>query len=174
MKSWFPEILSALAAFAVSTAGAAPRAVEPFTPSTWAGWQGDLAQPAVVVFTSTDCAHCPAVLERLTQAVQERRARRPAPGAASAAGSGAGLAVIAVVMDVAPGQADATLLARPHYRGADRLFAFAGPTAALRFSVNPAWRSVTPYVAFLQPGRPPTWVTGPPSAADIAAWAGSR
>lgn len=171
-------LLSALTVFTLSIAGAAPRAVEPFSASTWAGWQGGLAQPAVIVFTSTDCVHCPAVLERLAQAVRERRPRLPAPGPASAPTVGAGAmrntVVIAVVIDAAPGEADAELLARPHYRAADRLFAFAGPSAPLRFGVNPSWRGVTPYVAFLQPGRPPRWITGAPSDADFDAWWAAR
>ncbi len=151
--------ISALAGLALSMAVAAPRAVEPFTAATWTGLRG-AAQPMAVVFTSTDCVHCPAVLERLAQ--RFRGMRPPAP------------LLVAVVVDAAPGEVDTELLARAHHRVADRLFAFAGPALALRFSVNPDWRGVTPYLALLQPGRAPQWITGPPSEADLEAWAGRR
>lgn len=139
------------------------RGVEPFTAATWAALKSGVSAPTVVVFTSTDCAHCPAVLERL--AAERRGHRAPA---------GARPQLVAVVMDVAPGVADAELLARPYLRACDRLLAFDGPATALRFAVNPAWRGVTPYLAVLRPGLPPRWVTGPPSPADLEAWTAAR
>ena len=56
------------------------------------------------------------------------------------------------------------------YRHADRLFAFAGQAAAIRYAVDPRWRGVTPYVSFLVRDRPAVGVTGPPARADIDAW----
>jgi len=134
-------------------ASAAPRQVEAFDASAWPALQAGLKQPAMVVFSTTDCGHCPAVLAQLRQQIGRRRA-----------------ALIAVVMDFVPGQDDAMLKADPHYRHADRLFAFDGQAPALRHTVDPRWRGVTPYVVFLTPGSPPKAVTGPPSAAYVAAW----
>lgn len=146
---------SAVAASA-APATAAPRGVEAFDSARWATLQATLKQPAVLVFSTTDCVHCPVVLQRMGQDIRQRKLQA---------------ALLAVVMDQAPGDDDAALLADPHYAGADRLFAFAGQAPAIRYAVDPRWRGVTPYLVFLAPGRPPVVVTGPPSAATVEAWA---
>jgi thiol-disulfide isomerase/thioredoxin len=154
------RVLCALwAAAALVPAHAAPRAVEVFDRPAWGALQAGLTAPAIVVFTATYCAHCPAVMAQLAQ-----DKRRLLPSAQ----------LIAVVMDAVPGDDDAKLLRDPHHRPLDRLFAFQGQAAALRHAVDPSWRGITPYVAFLHPGEPPRWVTGPPKAQDLAAWARKR
>ena len=158
MNPSFRSLAAGLAAaFAMGAAAAAPRGVEPFGPKTWAALQSALQRPTAVVFTTTDCTHCPAAIARIADAI--------AP-----LGPRAGLA--AVVMDLAPGEADAALLANPHYARADRLLAFAAAAPALRFEVSPRWRGVTPFVALLVPGRAPLFVTGAPSPAQLDAWLG--
>ena len=151
-RAWLAA-LALLSAAVQLPADAAPRQVEAFDASAWPALQAGLKQPAVVVFSTTDCAHCPAVLAQLHQHIGRRRA-----------------ALIAVVMDLVPGQDDAALKADAHYRHADRLFAFDGQAPALRHAVDPRWRGVTPYVVFLTPGSPPKAVTGPPPAAHVEAW----
>lgn len=131
------------------------RQVETFDAGTWAALQAGLKQPAAVVFTTTDCVHCPVVIHQL--------AERLKPGRDKAT-------LIAVVMDQAPGDNDAGLLADAHYTPARRLFAFDGQAPLIRHGIDPQWRGVTPYVVFLGPGQPPRRVTGPPSADDVAAW----
>lgn len=138
-----------------AAAQAAPRRVEPFDAATWPALQAGLKQPAAVVFTTTDCAHCPAVLDALARTIAQRKLKAQ---------------LVAVVMDKAPGEADAALKADAHYRRTDRLLAFDGQAQALRFGVDPAWRGVTPYVVFLAPGQPAQAVTGPPGAEDLDAW----
>ena len=138
-----------------SAAVAAPKAVEAFDATTWPALQ-QARQPLAVVFTTTDCSHCPAVVEQLARSLRAQRG---------------GARLVTVVMDVSPGEADAALLATAHYRQADRLLAFDGAAAALRYRVNPAWRGVTPYVALLRPGQPVTFVMGPPSAQEVKDWA---
>lgn len=135
---------------------AAPRTVEAFDAAQWRALQATLKQPAVVVFSATWCPNCPAVIEELAQDLRERHLAAP---------------LLVVVMDVAPGEADAKLLQQAHYRVAERLFAFAGPAPALRYSVDPAWRGATPFVALLTPGAPPRFVTGPPTGDELDAWA---
>jgi hypothetical protein len=131
-------------------ASAAPRLVESFDAGTWAGWQQSLRRPAIVVFTTTDCAHCPAALAEI-----ERQRRSHTPRAE----------LLVVVMD---GESDdASLLQQAHYRSADRLLAFDGPANRLRHSVNPGWIGVTPYVALLAGAAAPKFVMGVP---DMAAW----
>lgn len=135
---------------------AAPRAVEAFDKLTWAALQSGLRQPAVVVFSTTDCAHCPAVVDALVKDIRQRKLKAT---------------LMTVVMDASPGEDDAALLKHPHYGRADRVFAFAGQAPALRYTVEPRWRGVTPYVVFLSPGQAPRAVAGPPSRLDIDAWA---
>lgn len=162
MSAVWPAILATVplalagtpAAMAAGSAAAA-RPVEAFGPGTWPALQAGLKQPAVVVFSTTDCSHCPAVLASLRQTISQRLPRAQ---------------LMAVVMDQAPGEADAALIADAHYRPADRLLAFDGAAPMLRYAVDPRWRGVTPYVVFLVPGAPPRAVTGPPEAADLAAW----
>lgn len=140
-------------------AQAAPGQVERFTPATWRHWQATLSRPTAVVFTTTDCAYCPAAVAALRRALAEGRLRDLHAELA------------AVVMDVAPGGDDAALLADAHYQPADRLLAFDGPAAALRHAVEPRWHGVTPAVALLAPGLAPRWIVGAPSEAQLEDWA---
>ena len=149
-------ICTAASALVASVAAATPQAVERFDARTWTGLQTTVGQPTAVVFTTTDCAYCPAVMDRLARDIRQGRLKAR---------------LVAVVMDAAPGESDRALMLDAHYRLADRLFAFDGDERALRYSVNPGWRGVTPYVAFLRPHSPPMWVTGSPSDAEIASWA---
>jgi hypothetical protein len=148
-----------LVAAALMPAHAAPRTVEVFDRPAWPALQAGLTAPAIVVFTATYCAHCPAVIAQLA-----RDKWRLQPSAQ----------LIAVVIDAVPGDDDARLLRDPHHHPVDRLFAFHGQAAALRHAVDPSWRGITPYVAFLHPAEAPRWVTGPPSVQDLAAWARKR
>jgi hypothetical protein len=158
-KLWFPSLAAALGLLALLAgwqAAAAPLAVEPFDRATWPALQGAMKKPTLVVFSSTSCGNCPAVMEQLSLELRRRKLDA---------------SLMAVVTDVAPGEADAQLMAQHHYRVAERLFAFDGQAPALRFAVNPAWRGATPFVALLVPGRGPQWVTGAPSATELDAWA---
>lgn len=139
-----------------SSVTAPARQVEPFSLSTWSQLSRAATRPTVVVFSTTDCSHCPAVMQALHAHVVRQQLRAP---------------LVAVVMDVAPGEDDAGLLANPHYASAQRLLAFDGQPAALRHAVNPSWRGVTPYVALLRPGAAPTFSLGVPSDAQLRAWA---
>lgn len=150
------SLVLALALVAAIGAHAAPaRVVEPFGEDSWVNLQTQLKQPAAVVFTTTDCAHCPAVIQSLATTIRHQHLK-------------AGLWV--VVMDQAPGEDDAALLADNHYRAAHRLLAFDGQAARLRHGVDPGWRGMTPYVVLLAPGQTARAVVGPPAAADVAAW----
>ena len=147
--------LCGLLAYLGFSAVAAPRVVEAFDGATWSQLQASLQRPAVVVFSTTDCTHCPAAMESLAREIHAGKLAAD---------------LVAVVMNQAPGEADAGLLRSGHYRRADRLFSFAGSGTALRYSVNPEWRGVTPFIAFLVPHERPVWVTGIPSASDVAHW----
>lgn len=155
MKPWSLSLFVALccaAALGPRGAAAAPAVVESFDASTWATLQQSLEAPTAVVFTTTDCVHCPAVIEQLAAQVHKRRLNA---------------SVVAVAMD---GDGVPGLLRDPHYRPADRLFAFVGQSAPIRYAVSPGWRGMTPYVVFLAPARAPASVLGRPSDVQIDAW----
>lgn len=158
----FPRLAIAAGLIALAAGwhvAAAPRGIEPFAAGTWGALQSSLKKPALVVFSSTSCGNCPAVMEQLSAELRRRRVDAT---------------LMAVVTDMAPGEDDAHLLQQPHYRVAERLFAFDGQAPALRHVVNPAWRGATPYVGLLVPGQPVRWVTGAPAATDLDAWAAAR
>jgi hypothetical protein len=116
----------------VVPAFAAPSAILPFGAETWSELGRSPGRPMAVVFTTTDCGHCPKVIDGLADDIRKARSK---------------VRLVVVVMDGA-GQEDA-LRADRHYRHANTLYAFDGDPAALRYKVNPAWHGMTPYVAFM-------------------------
>lgn len=133
-----------------AAAVAAPSAVLPFGANTWGELARSPSRPRAVVFSTTDCTHCPAVIDSLADAIRKSR---------SAA------RLVVVVMDGA-GQEEA-LLADRHYRSANVLYAFDGDAMALRYKVNPAWRGLTPYVALIPATGEAGFHTGTPPAAAL-------
>jgi hypothetical protein len=152
----FRDLAMALATGAALACQAAPPKIEGFDVQAWNALLASTGKPTAVVFTTTDCAYCPGVLRQLSDEIRQRRLDAT---------------LVAVVMDVGPGEDDARLLSDPHHRDVDRLLAFSGQAAALRHAVNPAWRGVTPYIAFLAKGTAPRWVTGPPPSQAVNEWA---
>lgn len=129
----------------VAAAAAAPQAILPFGANTWSELAQSKRRPLVVVFSTTDCAHCPKAIDDLAMAIRKADSR-------------VGLAV--VVMDGA-GQEEA-LRADRHYRMANALYAFDGDAMALRFKVDPDWRGLTPYVALIPATGAIRFHAGPP------------
>jgi thiol-disulfide isomerase/thioredoxin len=136
-----------------ATAVAAPANVLPFGMETWKELGSSRSRPMVVVFSTTDCGHCPAVIDSLAQEIRKSPAK-------------ARLAV--VVMDGA-GQ-EKLLRADRHYRQANLLYAFDGDGMALRFRVNPDWRGLTPYVALIPATGETRFHTGSPPADALRAF----
>ena len=149
-------LLVLLGALCGASVCAAPRSVEPFGVGAWPALQASVKQPTVVVFTATWCASCPQVLESLVAELQQRKVKAT---------------IMAVVMDVAPGEKDSSLVRNAHYKRVDRLFAFDGQAPAIRDRVDPKWRGAAPYVVLLSPNAPPRVSTGMPGQTDISAWA---
>ncbi len=131
---------------------AAASRIEGFDGQSWSRLQKELPRPAVVVFSTTDCSHCPAIIAALGQQLKNRQPLVP---------------LVVVVMD---GEGQDDLLQEPHYLPANRLFVFKGQTAALQFSVSPAWRGVTPYVALLPKAGPVNLILGKPSGQEVESW----
>ena len=128
---------------------AAPKA-ELFEAASWERLSHDPGHPAIVVLSTTDCVHCPGVIRSLA------REKSRYPGNPR---------LIAVVMD---GGLD--IVGKSPYNLAERVFVFGKNPQALRYSVNPDWRGVTPYIALLSPYRPIQYLVGPPAERDIRAF----
>ena len=142
-------VCAALAACAPAALAAAGK-LEAFGSDTWVTLQRDATRPAIVVFATTDCVHCPSVIAKIEA---QRQRLKPKP------------ALLIVVMDASP--ADSALLHDAHYKPADRLLAFDGDAQRLRYGVSPRWIGVTPYVAMLAPGgAAPHFFMGAPAERD--------
>lgn len=145
-------IFASLLALAAGSAVAAPAAVEPFDKASWPALVSGKARPAIVVFTSVSCTHCPGAIARLAA---KRTAVNPQ------------VKMVVVSMD---SEDDAALLRDPHYAPADRLLSFRGHPQALQYSVNPGWRGMTPYVAFIDGKGGVKFVLGEPKESVTAEW----
>lgn len=127
---------------AAASALGAPAVLEPFGANTWVQLQREARGPTWVIFSASDCSHCPAVLERLRQLTPQ-------------------IPMWWVQTDAGEPEMPA---------GVARALSFGdGHTLALRHGVNPAWPGMTPYVALLRPGLPPLFALGQPSPAQLKA-----
>jgi hypothetical protein len=138
-----------------SHAQAGAKKIDFFDAQTWSVMQQQLPRPAAIVFTTTDCTHCPAVINSIGEQLKKRAKKEPQ------------VPLVVVVMD---GEGHVDLLDEPHYRLATRLFVFNGQNAVLRHSVNPSWRGITPYVALLPLVGDAKFVLGKPSESDLSTW----
>jgi hypothetical protein len=155
LRRWPTRVVArifAIMLIAMSAAALAAPTPERFDGRTWGQLSGAPPRPAIVVFSTTDCAHCPAVIRKLASGKSRYSAD-----------------LFAVVMDGGP-----SIAGKTPYRLADRVFVFDGNEQALRYSVNPDWRGVTPYIALLAPGRPVKYLVGPPAERDLQAFFASR
>ncbi|NDE17494.1 hypothetical protein EBZ80_21470 [bacterium] len=135
----------AFSTFAQPLRSAQPKA-HAFNQRTWVGLQRELG-PQLVVFSSTDCIHCPALIEAL--------AKNP-----HVVADRIQLSVIVMDGDQHSGRAHP-------YNLAKRVYFFHGNEAAIRFAVNPGWRGETPQVALIQSSGRVKFVLGMPSNQDI-------
>ncbi len=107
-------------------------------------------RPAAVVFTATDCTHCPAVITSL-----------------AAQKSTLNFHLATVVMDAEPLSDAPESKKANHYALADAVHPYSGKTHALQYAVNPKWRGVTPYVALLKTDGSIRYVLGQPSPQQL-------
>jgi hypothetical protein len=155
MSSIFNYAISLLALLCVQ-AVAAPSAVEAFDKSTWPVILRDERQPVMVVFSSVSCTHCPGAIERL---------------AAHRSASRSATRLYVVLMD---SEDDVAALRSPHHRLADRLFAFRGRVQALQYAVNPDWRGMTPYMAYVDGKGGVRFVLGEPDDRTLRSWLSAK
>lgn len=126
-----------------------PGKVEIFDVQTWQKFTVATNEPAIVVFSATYCVHCPAVIQKLAKDKLRY---------------GKNVKLVAVVMD-----GDTGIRTKSPYVLTDRVFIFEGNEQAIRYSVNPDWRGVTPYTVLLAPGKAPKYISGPPAEKDLLA-----
>lgn len=146
------KIFASLLLLLMQSSFAAPSLVELFDQATWRTLVSKQEQPALVVFTSVTCIHCPAAIKRL---------------AAKRSAIASHIPLVVVSMDA---ESNASLLQDPHYAPADRLFLFRGRSQALQFSVNPEWRGMTPYVGFIDSRGSVRFSLGEPRDAVLSEW----
>jgi hypothetical protein len=151
-KTYAHSAAALLLALSAVVAQAAPHTIEPFDAHSWQRLQQELPRPAAVVFSATDCTHCPGAIAAVAQQLKARSPKIP---------------LVVVVMD---GDQHPGLLQDAHYRQASRLFVFRGRSAALQYAVNPKWRGITPYVALLPENGAPLLITGSPSEQEFGRW----
>ena len=151
MLKHYKCVLSMLLTCAMLQAQAASK-IETFDSHSWQRMQKELPRPAAVIFSTTDCSHCPVIIAAMAEQIKNRKPQIP---------------LIVVVMD-GDGQAD--LLQEPHYQPASRLFVFKGQSAALQYGINPSWRGITPYVALLPRRGETKLVPGKPSELEMENW----
>ncbi len=135
---------------------AAPSAVEAFDKSAWSALLSEHRQPAIIVFSSVSCTHCPGAIERL---------------AAHRSASRSVTRLYVVLMD---SEDDAAALRSPHHRLAERLFAFRGRAQALQYAVNPDWRGMTPYIAYVDGKGAVRFVLGEPDDRTLRSWLSTK
>ncbi len=146
------KICASLLLLLMQSSFAASSFVEPFEQTTWRSLVGKQKQPALVVFTSVTCMHCPAAIKRLASKRSVIAAHVP---------------LYVVSMDA---ESNAALLEDSHYAPADRLFLFRGRSQVLQFSVNPEWRGMTPYVGFIDSRGGVSFSLGEPKDALLSDW----
>lgn len=144
-------LLCALSFAGLPPAMAAPQSVEGLDQAGWRQLVTQVAVPSIVIFTSETCAYCPGAIARIGASLAALRSRTQ-------------LLIVSVDGD------DAVLLHEGRYASANRLFVFRGKLQAMQYAVNPAWRGMTPYMAYLSPKAPPRFVLGEPDAKTLQGW----
>lgn len=127
-------------------------AVKPFNEGTWTSLLKTGPRPAAYMFTTTYCSACPGVFAEVREAAKGSKARPE---------------LIVVMIDAEGPQA---LRHAAHFRGMTQFFTFDGYEPAIRASIDPTWRNITPYVVLMdRSGRIQKGV-GSPSAQSLQQW----
>lgn len=152
MSPSFNKSLCLLGCLLVMLCGSAvAKEVLRFDAETWPQLLASPQRPLAVVFTTTDCEYCPAVIDELARTIRKSHASAKL--------------VVAVMDDTQRGD---ELLANRHFRQADLLYSFdVQETARLRYTIDPEWRGVTPYVVLIARNGTVSRYAGTPPAAEV-------
>ncbi|MBU6284810.1 MAG: hypothetical protein EBV16_06890 [Betaproteobacteria bacterium] len=129
---------------------ASPATSVPFGPESFQTFV-DQKQSSILVFSARYCAHCPAVVRSLAK----QRGQLPNPPQ-----------LVVVMIDELPTATEK----KSSYSDVDRLMVFQGNEMAIRFSVNPSWRGLTPFVTLINKAGEVTYFNGEPPARALRAW----
>lgn len=117
--------------------------INAFTAETWSQMLKTIPRPAVIMFTSSDCTHCPGTLKNLRRIREEQRLKWSLS--------------IVQIDEEAYDFGDAN----------DARWRFAGNIQRLQYSVNPKWRGITPYIVLLHSDGGTEFILGAPGKAQL-------
>ena len=154
LKKLFTSVLVAGIFLAItSSVMAVPKTVEPFDEKIWSGLLTEAGMPAIIIFSSLQCTHCPGLIDKISARIQQNK-------------SATRLYVVSI-----DGNDDAAeLIEDAHYMKAHRLFVFAGSGQKIQYAVNVDWRGMTPYVAYLGGKGKAEFILGEPKEAMLRRW----
>lgn len=126
--------------------------VKPFDEGTWAKLLKTGPRPAAYMFTTTYCSACPAVFQEIRDATKKSKSTPE---------------LIVVLMDAEGSNA---LRHASHFKGMTQLFSFDGYEPAIRSTIDPTWRNITPYVVLVDRNGVVQRGVGSPTQRSFRKW----
>jgi hypothetical protein len=131
---------------------AAKGVVQAFNEGTWASLLKTGPRPAAYMFTTSYCSACPAVFQEVRDATKNSKLRPE---------------LIVVLMDV---EGNNALRHAAHFKGMTQLFSFDGYEPAIRSTIDPTWRNITPFVVLIDRQGAIQKSVGSPSPQSLQRW----
>ena len=126
--------------------------IKAFNEETWAKLLKTGPRPAAYMFTTSYCTACPAVFQEVRDATSKSRTRTE---------------LIVVMMDA---EGPNALRHASHFKGMTQLFSFDGYEPAIRSTVDPTWRNITPYVVLIDRKGGIQKGVGSPTSQSLQQW----
>lgn len=144
----------AVSAHTVEQHGGTARAltVKPFGEGTWGTLLKTGPRPAAYMFTTTYCSACPAVFQEIRDATHKSKVKPE---------------LIVVLMDA---EGPSALRHASHFKGMTQFFSFDGYEPAIRSTIDPTWRNITPYVVLVDRNGMVQRGVGSPTAQSFRQW----
>ena len=126
--------------------------IKPFNEETWAKLLKTGPRPAAYMFTTSYCTACPAVFQEVRDATSKSRTRPE---------------LIVVMMDA---EGPNALRHTSHFKGMTQFFTFEGYEPAIRSTIDPTWRNITPYVVLIDRHGGIQRGVGSPTSQSLKQW----
>jgi hypothetical protein len=126
--------------------------VIPFDEKSWPAITAKGPRPAAYLFTTSYCSTCPEAFSVIHSAVLKAHQK---------------VELAAVMMDV---EGDKARRHATHFHGMSKLYAFNGYETAIRYSVDPQWQNITPYVVLIDRHGIAQRMIGSPSTEALRIW----
>mgnify|MGYP003337051997 CR=1 FL=1 len=126
--------------------------VIPFDEKSWPALTAKGPRPAAYLFTTSFCSTCPEAFSVIHSATLKARQK---------------VELAAVMMDV---EGDKARRHANHFHGMSKLYAFNGYETAIRYSVDPHWQNITPYVVLIDRHGVAQTMIGSPSHESLRVW----